>query len=48
MRELAGQLSEEDKAPLIFLAVGSAGTLAGCARIRRSHLSIHPDMVAGQ
>lgn len=30
MRELAGQLSDEDKAPLIFLAVGSAGTLAGC------------------
>jgi D-cysteine desulfhydrase family pyridoxal phosphate-dependent enzyme len=31
IRELAGQLSEEDKAPLIFFAVGSAGTLAGCA-----------------
>lgn len=30
MRELASQLSEEDKAPLIFFAVGSAGTLAGC------------------
>ena len=29
MRELAGQLSEEDKAPLIFCACGSAGTLAG-------------------
>lgn len=31
IRELAGQLSEEDKAPLIFFAVGSGGTLAGCA-----------------
>lgn len=30
MRELGEQLSEEDKAPLIFVAVGSAGTLAGC------------------
>ena len=30
MRELAAQLPEEDKAPLIFFAVGSAGTLAGC------------------
>lgn len=30
MRELAGQLADEDKAPLIFFAVGSAGTLAGC------------------
>lgn len=30
MRELAGQLSEEDKNPIIFFAVGSAGTLAGC------------------
>lgn len=29
IRELAGQLSDEDKAPLIFFAVGSAGTLAG-------------------
>ncbi len=31
MRELADQLGPEDKAPLIFVAVGSAGTLAGCA-----------------
>jgi D-cysteine desulfhydrase family pyridoxal phosphate-dependent enzyme len=31
IRELAGQLGDEDKAPLIFLAVGSAGTLTGCA-----------------
>lgn len=31
MRELAGQLNDDDKAPLIFFAVGSAGTLAGCA-----------------
>lgn len=30
IRELASQLPEEDKAPLIFFAVGSAGTLAGC------------------
>jgi D-cysteine desulfhydrase family pyridoxal phosphate-dependent enzyme len=30
MRELAGQLSPEDKAPLIVMSVGSAGTLAGC------------------
>lgn len=30
VRELAGQLADEDKAPLIFFAVGSAGTLAGC------------------
>ena len=30
MRELAGQLNDEDKAPLVFFAVGSAGTLAGC------------------
>ncbi len=30
MRELAGQLADEDKAPLVFFAVGSAGTLAGC------------------
>lgn len=30
MRELAEQLSEDDKAPIIFTAVGSAGTLAGC------------------
>lgn len=31
IRELAGQLVPEDKAPYIFFAVGSAGTLAGCA-----------------
>ncbi|MEN6358192.1 MAG: D-cysteine desulfhydrase family protein [Armatimonadota bacterium] len=31
IRELADQLSCEDKAPLIVVAVGSAGTLAGCA-----------------
>jgi len=31
IRELAGQLGDEDKAPLIFLAVGSAGTIVGCA-----------------
>ena len=31
IRELAGQLSDEDKAPQIFVTVGSAGTLAGCA-----------------
>lgn len=31
MRELAGQLSDEDKDPLIFVAVGSAGTIAGCS-----------------
>lgn len=33
MRELAEQLQElgEDKAPYIFLAVGSAGTISGCA-----------------
>jgi len=31
IRELATQLSDEDKAPLIFFAVGSAGTLAGAA-----------------
>lgn len=30
MRELAGQLSDADRDPLIFAAVGSAGTLAGC------------------
>lgn len=30
IRELADQLSCEDKAPLIVVAVGSAGTLAGC------------------
>jgi D-cysteine desulfhydrase len=30
IRELADQLSCEDKAPLIVMAVGSAGTLAGC------------------
>ncbi len=29
MRELAGQLKDEDKAPVIFCACGSAGTLAG-------------------
>lgn len=31
IRELAGQLSPEDRAPLIVVSVGSAGTLAGCA-----------------
>jgi len=31
IRELAGQLSDDDKNPLIFVAVGSAGTLAGCS-----------------
>ncbi|MCE5200050.1 MAG: D-cysteine desulfhydrase family protein [Armatimonadota bacterium] len=31
MRELAEQLDEDDKAPLVILGVGSAGTLAGCA-----------------
>lgn len=31
IRELAGQLDEDDKSPLIFVAVGSAGTMAGCA-----------------
>ncbi|MCE5315142.1 MAG: D-cysteine desulfhydrase family protein [Armatimonadota bacterium] len=31
MRELAGQLCDEDKAPLIVVAAGSAGTFAGCA-----------------
>ena len=31
IRELASQLDNEDKAPQIFVAVGSAGTLAGCA-----------------
>jgi D-cysteine desulfhydrase len=30
-RELAEQLGNEDKAPLIVVPVGSAGTLAGCA-----------------
>ncbi|MCX6345714.1 MAG: D-cysteine desulfhydrase family protein [Armatimonadetes bacterium] len=30
IRELAEQLSEEDKAPLVFVPVGSAGTMAGC------------------
>lgn len=30
IRELAGQLGDTDKDPLIFVAVGSAGTLAGC------------------
>lgn len=30
MRELAEQLSSEDQAPLVFVAVGSAGTIAGC------------------
>ena len=29
IRELAGQL--DDKSPLVFVAVGSAGTIAGCA-----------------
>ncbi|NLN77632.1 MAG: D-cysteine desulfhydrase family protein [Armatimonadetes bacterium] len=29
IRELAGQLSDEDKSPLIFFAVGSCGTLTG-------------------
>ena len=29
-RELAEQLHDDDKSPLIFVAVGSAGTLAGC------------------
>lgn len=31
IRELASQLSDEDKAPQIFVSVGSAGTMAGCA-----------------
>ena len=31
MRELAGQLEPEDKNALVFVAVGSGGTLAGCA-----------------
>lgn len=31
IRELASQLNDEDKAAQIFVAVGSAGTLAGCA-----------------
>ena len=31
IREIADQLSDDDKAPQIFVAVGSAGTLAGCA-----------------
>ena len=31
MRELAEQLGPEEKNPLVFTAVGSAGTLAGCA-----------------
>lgn len=30
MRELAEQLPEEDKAPQVFVAVGSAGTVSGC------------------
>lgn len=31
VRELAGQLREEDRSPTIVLAVGSGGTIAGCA-----------------
>jgi len=31
IRELSEQLSAQDRAALIFVAVGSAGTLAGCA-----------------
>ncbi len=31
IRELSNQLSDEDKNPLIFVAVGSAGTIAGCS-----------------
>lgn len=31
IRELASQLAPEDRAPYIFVPVGSAGTLAGCA-----------------
>ena len=31
MKELAEQLEPEDRSPLVFVAVGSAGTLAGCA-----------------
>ena len=31
IRELAGQLGDEDKCPLIFFAVGSCGTLTGVA-----------------
>ncbi len=31
MRELAEQLEAEDRAPYIFTAVGSAGTVSGCA-----------------
>jgi len=31
MQELASQLDAEDKAPLVFVAVGSGGTFAGCA-----------------
>ncbi|MCL5105728.1 MAG: D-cysteine desulfhydrase family protein [Armatimonadetes bacterium] len=31
IRELAGQLEDRDKSPLIFVPVGSAGTMAGCA-----------------
>lgn len=30
IRELADQLGDEDKAPYIFVSVGSAGTFAGC------------------
>lgn len=30
MRELAEQLEPDDRSPLIFTAVGSAGTIAGC------------------
>lgn len=31
IREIAGQLGDEDSNPYIFVAVGSAGTMAGCA-----------------
>lgn len=31
IREIASQLGDEDKAPQIFVSVGSAGTIAGCA-----------------
>jgi len=31
IRELAEQLGEQDKAPYIFVAVGSCGTVTGCA-----------------
>lgn len=38
MRELAEQLGSEDQAPLVFVAVGSAGTIAGCRLGARLYL----------